>query len=262
MFDYGSEAPPLEFVPPPSLLSCVRFGGGQVKLFNFRAKLSDLWRYGDAMPQHRPKQHVVCLHHFDRPIKFERSLDGCTRRETTTKGDIAFLPAGAPTMLRPAMKDPHRFLFYSYLVFEPSYLAELALSNGIGRPLDFVPTFATPDPFLHEQGREEWVHCTPGDTLIAPANALHAFHNRTDQPARFLSSSGYYHEITLETYGKTVDVNAPLPAEKEPTEAEAEQYLQMLGDAMRLQMYFPQANAAGGLELLRELEKRNQKGAD
>ena len=149
-FDYGSEAPPLEFVPPPSLLSCVRFGGGQVKLFNFRAKLADLWRYGDAMPQHRPKQHVVCLHHFDRPTKFERSLDGCTRRETTTKGDIAFLPAGAATMLHPAMKDPHRFLFYSYLVFELSYLAELALSNGIGRPLDFVPTFATPDPFLHE----------------------------------------------------------------------------------------------------------------
>jgi AraC family transcriptional regulator len=29
-------------------------------------------------------------------------------------------------------------------------LAELALTNGIGRPLDFIPTFATPDPFLHD----------------------------------------------------------------------------------------------------------------
>ena len=38
----------------------------------------------------------------------------------------------------------------SYLVFEPAYLAELALANGIGRPLDFIPRFATPDPFLHE----------------------------------------------------------------------------------------------------------------
>jgi hypothetical protein len=31
-----------------------------------------------------------------------------------------------------------------------SYLAELALTTGIGRPLDFIPTFATPDPFLHD----------------------------------------------------------------------------------------------------------------
>ena len=147
---------------------------------------------------------------------------------------------------------------------------EMDLRPGKGIPLHSHPyaevfyVIAGQVDFLRidEQGREEWVRCTAGDTLIASANALHAFHNRTDQPARFLSSSGYYHEITLETYGKTVDVNAPLPAEKEPTEAEAEQYLQVLGDAMRLQMYFPQANAAGGLELLRELEKRNQKGAD
>jgi AraC family transcriptional regulator len=53
-------------------------------------------------------------------------------------------------MLGPATVDPHWVLSYSYLVFEPSYLAELALSNGIGRPLDFIPTFATPDAFLHE----------------------------------------------------------------------------------------------------------------
>ena len=149
-FDYSSETPPREFVPPPSLLSSVRLRGGQVKLFNFRAKLSNLWQYADAMPQHRPKQHVVCLHHFDRPMKFDRNLDGRTRRETTANGDIAFLPADAPTMLRPATNDPHRFLSYSYLVLEPSYLAELALTNGIGRPLDFIPRFARPDPLLHE----------------------------------------------------------------------------------------------------------------
>ena len=139
-FDYGSERP----------LSCVRLRGGQVKLFNLRAKLSKLRQNAFAIAQLRPKQHVVCLHHFDRPMKFYRNWDGRTRREITAKGDIAFLPADVPTMLRPAMDDPHRVLSFSYLVFEPSYLAELALSNGIGRPLDFIPTFATPDPFLHE----------------------------------------------------------------------------------------------------------------
>ena len=149
-FDYSSETPPRQFVPPPSLLSWVRLRSGQVKLFNFRVRLSNLWQYADAIPQHRPRQHVVCLHHFDEPMKFERNLDGRTRRETTANGDIAFLPADAPTRLRPATKEPERLLSYSYLVFEPTYLAELALTNGIGRPLDFIPRFASPDPLLHQ----------------------------------------------------------------------------------------------------------------
>jgi AraC-like DNA-binding protein len=83
-------------------------------------------------------------------MKFERHLDGCTRGEITANGDIAFLPADVPTRLRPATNEPERFLSYSYLVFEPTYLAELALTNGIGRPLDFIPRFASPDPLLHQ----------------------------------------------------------------------------------------------------------------
>ena len=59
-------------------------------------------------------------------------------------------------------------------------------------------------------------------------------------------------------HGQTVDVNAPLPPEKEPTEAEAEQYLQVLKEAMRLQMYFPQARTDDGLAVFHELAKRNE----
>jgi hypothetical protein len=148
--DYGSETPLRELVSPPSLLSYVPLRSGQAKLFTFQAKLFDLWQNAEAIPQHRPKQHVVCLHHFDRPMKLERHLDGRNRRESTAKGDVAFLPADAPTMLRLGKDDPNQLLSYSYLVFEADYLAELALSNGIGRPLDFIPAFATPDPVLHE----------------------------------------------------------------------------------------------------------------
>jgi AraC family transcriptional regulator len=121
-----------------------------VKLLNFRARLLDVRQAANAIPLHRSKQHVVCLHHFDRPIKLERNLDGRNRRENSAKGDIAFVPADAPAMLRFGSDDPERVISYSYLIFEPSYLADLALSNGIGGPLDFIPTFATPDPFLHE----------------------------------------------------------------------------------------------------------------
>ena len=111
---------------------------------------------------------------------------------------------------------------------------------------------------VDEQGQEEWVRCGPGDTLVAPMNALHAFHNRTDKPSRFISSSVYYHEVFFETYAPTVDVDDPVPPKKEPTEAEGDQYLQLLKDAMRVHMYAPQANASSGLEVLRALEKRNR----
>jgi quercetin dioxygenase-like cupin family protein len=143
---------------------------------------------------------------------------------------------------------------------------EMDLPPGRGIPLHshpyaevfYVITGHTDFLRIDEHGQEEWVRCGPGDTLVAPMNALHAFHNRTDKPSRFLSSSGYYHEILLETFGRTVDVNDPLPPEKEPTEAEADQYLQVLKDAMRVHAYFPQANATSGLEVFRELGKRNK----
>src|SRR6201987_5820317 len=81
---------------------------------------------------------------------------------------------------------------------------------------------------IDEDGKEEWVRCGPGDTLLAPMNALHAFHNRTDKPSRVISSSVYYHEVALDKYGLPVDVNAPLPPAKEPSAAEADQYLAVL----------------------------------
>jgi AraC family transcriptional regulator len=148
--DYGSAVSPYQVAAPHSWFSCVGLRNGQVKLLNFRGRLLDLRPSADAIPLHRPKQHVVCLHHFDRPMKLERNLDGRNRRENTVKGDIAFLPADAPARLRFGRDDPERIISYSFLIFEPSYLADLTLSNGIAGPLDFIPTFSTPDPFLHE----------------------------------------------------------------------------------------------------------------
>ena len=111
---------------------------------------------------------------------------------------------------------------------------------------------------VNESGEEEWVRCGPGDTLIAPMNALHTFHNHTEKPSRFLSTSVYYHEVFFERYAPTVDIDSPLPPEKEPTEADGEQYLQLLRDAMKVHMYAPQLEDGNGLEVLREVKKRNE----
>jgi quercetin dioxygenase-like cupin family protein len=144
-------------------------------------------------------------------------------------------------------------------------LYEMDLAPGIGIPVHSHPyaevfyVISGHTDFLRfdEHGKEEWVRCGPGDTLVAAVNALHAFHNRTDKPSRFISSSVYYHEVALDKYGLSVDVNDPLPPKGEPSEAEAEQYLEVLKDAMSVHMYFPQQNADSGLDVFRDIEKRN-----
>jgi hypothetical protein len=67
--------------------------------------------------------------------------------------------------------------------------------------------------------------------------------------------------VFFEKYATTVDVNDPVPPKKEPTEADGVQFMQLLNDAMKVHMYAPQVNASSGLEVLRELEKRNSNPA-
>jgi len=149
-------------------------------------------------------------------------------------------------------------------------LYEMDLAPGVGIPVHSHPyaevfyVISGHTDFLRfdEQGEQRWVRCGPGDTLVAPMNALHAFHNRTDKPSRFISSSVYYHEVTLNKFGRPVDVNDPLPPAKEPSAAEADQYLQVLNDAMALHMYFPQKDAISGLEVFRDIETRNMQHSD
>jgi quercetin dioxygenase-like cupin family protein len=142
---------------------------------------------------------------------------------------------------------------------------EMELPSGKGIPIHSHPyaevfyVISGYTDFLRvdANGKEEWVRCGAGDTLIAPMNALHAFHNHTDKPSRFISTSVYYHEVFFETYAPTVGIDDPLPPEKEPTEADGAQYLHLLKDAMKVHMYTPYANAENGLEVLRKIGERN-----
>jgi quercetin dioxygenase-like cupin family protein len=143
-------------------------------------------------------------------------------------------------------------------------LYEMDLAPGVGIPVHSHPyaevfyVISGHTDFLRidEQGKEEWVRCGPGDTLVAPINALHAFHNRTDKPSRFISSSVYYHEVALDRYGLPVDVNDPLPPNGTPSEAEAEQYLGVLKDALGVHMYFPRQTPTTDLRCFVTLRDR------
>jgi quercetin dioxygenase-like cupin family protein len=147
---------------------------------------------------------------------------------------------------------------------------EMELAPGVGIPVHshpyaevfYVISGHTDFVRIDEQGQEEWVRCGPGDTLVAPINALHAFHNRTDKPSRFISSSVYYHQVALDRYGVPVNFDDPLPVPGEPSVAEADQYLEVLKDAFGVDLYFPQASASNGLEVFRDLEMRNWQHSD
>jgi quercetin dioxygenase-like cupin family protein len=149
-------------------------------------------------------------------------------------------------------------------------LYEMDLNPGVGIPVHshpyaeifYVVSGHTDFLRIDEQGQKEWVRCGPGETLVAPINALHAFHNRTDKPSRFISSSVYYHQVALDRYGVPVDIDAPHPPAGEPSEAEANQYLEILKDAMGVHMYFPQKDASSGLEVFRDIETRNREHSD
>jgi hypothetical protein len=72
----------------------------------------------------------------------------------------------------------------------------------------------------------------------------------------------FYHQVALDKYGVPVKFDDPLPPAVEPSEAEANHYLGLLKDAMGFDMYFAQKDASNGLELFRDLERRNTEHPD
>ena len=71
--------------------------------------------------------------------------------------------------------------------------------------------------FLRVTGAgEEWITCAAGETLIIPINALHAFYNRTEEPARLLSISTQLHQAFFDAVEETdrADPFASMPVKQ------------------------------------------------
>ncbi|RZU41642.1 cupin domain-containing protein [Edaphobacter modestus] len=106
---------------------------------------------------------------------------------------------------------------------------------------------------VNDQGEEEWVRCAAGETVIVPINRLHAFHNRTEKPSRFLSFSVYYHQVLFDRLAQEVDVDSPQTV---TTGADPQEYIHLMQEALKQDMYFPQASLSNGREVLQELKDR------
>jgi quercetin dioxygenase-like cupin family protein len=95
---------------------------------------------------------------------------------------------------------------YAFSVFE------MELTPGQGIPLHTHPYpefFYVLDGSLDferigSDGLKEWVRCHAGESVHVPINAPHGCTNRSDRPARFLSTSTYYHEAIFNEVGVPV----------------------------------------------------------
>jgi quercetin dioxygenase-like cupin family protein len=88
-------------------------------------------------------------------------------------------------------------------------ICEQDLQPGDGVPLHchaygeiFYALSGTIDFLRVADAAEEWITCTSGETIIVPTNALHAFYNRTEQPARLLSISTQLHQAFFDAVKK------------------------------------------------------------
>lgn len=80
-------------------------------------------------------------------------------------------------------------------------VCEQTLPPGEGVPLHshsspeaFYVLAGQPDFFRIVDGKEDWIRCEPGSTMILPPNSLHAFYNRSSEPCRVLGISTQLHQ--------------------------------------------------------------------
>ena len=101
---------------------------------------------------------------------------------------------------------------------------EVTLKPGFGIPLHrhpFAEFFYVVEgridfALMNEQGEVEWVRCSAGDSISAPPNAPHTFHNHGEKPAKFLGVSTHQHELMLKSSGKPIGATEPVPTTVAP----------------------------------------------
>jgi quercetin dioxygenase-like cupin family protein len=80
-------------------------------------------------------------------------------------------------------------------------VCEQTLAPGEGVPLHshsspevFYVLAGQADFFRVVNGKEDWIRCKTGSTMILPPNSLHAFYNQSSEPCRLLGISTQLHQ--------------------------------------------------------------------
>ena len=83
-----------------------------------------------------------------------------------------------------------------------------------------------------KDGRDEWIPCQPGETVIAGPDVVHGFRNRSGKPARFLSVSTQLHQAFFDECAITARNDDPIRAFPE-----GEELARLLEAASKHQIY-------------------------
>jgi quercetin dioxygenase-like cupin family protein len=132
---------------------------------------------------------------------------------------------------------------YLFSLYEMTLLPEKAL------PLHYHPyaeIFYVLDGEVEfgsmKDGREQWIACRAGETLIAGPDAVHAFRNSSGKPARFLSISTQQHQAFFDEYAATARSDDP-----PPVFPKGEELAHLIEGARKHQMYvFDEESSATG----------------
>jgi quercetin dioxygenase-like cupin family protein len=119
-------------------------------------------------------------------------------------------------------------------------VCEQVLAPGEGVPLHshsspeaFYVLEGDVDFFRILKGKEGWVRCEVGSTMILPPNSLHAFYNRSPEPCRLLGISTQLHQTFFDAVIRA--------DKKEPFSAQplAEAMARVAEIGLQHNMYFP-----------------------
>jgi AraC family transcriptional regulator len=134
--DGTQKAPLLKLVPKPPLLSSQELGWEGICVQSHR---QPAWETPYACGPH----HAIVVH--SEPVQTERSLGNRRQHEQIVKGDIVIIPADTQNQ-----QSWDREVEFSFLLLDPTHIAQIAHESIDVDRVEILPHFATPDPLIYQ----------------------------------------------------------------------------------------------------------------
>jgi AraC family transcriptional regulator len=101
------------------------------------------------MPEHSTSQHIIAIHHLQKPLMPERFLDGHRRIEQLENEQVVIIPAN---VLHGAAWHYIAPIPATVLVLDPRYLAHIAYESVNVQKVELLPTWPKYDPIIYQIG--------------------------------------------------------------------------------------------------------------
>lgn len=135
--DFLKKDAALEILPETPLLSSHHLGWNGIKVEHLHQPPT--WE----TPEFINPQHIIAIHHFQKPVKLERTIDGKVETGCLGNGDVIITPANTPIKGRWDGEGE-----VTLLILEPSKFAQMAHESLDSDGVTLQPQFALTDSLL------------------------------------------------------------------------------------------------------------------